>query len=93
MHREALLNGYEPWNLLVGGAAYLAAALGATLFGDVSIIIDVLASSGLGTVAGHLIVLARARRGIVGREPQIVAAWTAFGAVVALGVHVVVGLS
>lgn len=87
------MNDYEPWNLLVGGAACLAAVLGATLFGDVSIIIDVLASSGLGTIAGHLIVLARARRGIVGREPQIVAAWTAFGAVVALAVHVVAGLS
>lgn len=72
-----------------GAVTYLIAAIGAALFGDAGLVLDVLAGGGLGAIIGQLVILWRSRRGSRGRAAEIVAAWTAVCAVLALLLNVV----
>ena len=74
------MNGFDSPNLLLAAAAYALGAAGAATFGDASIVVNVLAGGGLGGLVAQLVILRRSRQGVHGREPQIVAAWSALGA-------------
>jgi hypothetical protein len=78
------MNGFDSPNLPLAVGAYLGGAIGAVAFGDASIVVNVLAGAGLGALVAQLVILRRARQGVRGREPQIVAAWSAFVAGLAL---------
>lgn len=71
-------------NLAVATCAYGLSAIGAALFGDSSVVVDVLAGGGLGALIAQVVILRRARQGVHGREAQIVAAWSAFLAALSL---------
>jgi hypothetical protein len=86
------MNGFDSLNLPLAVGAYLGGAIGAVAFGDASIVVNVLAGAGLGALVAQLVILFRARQGVHGREPQIVAAWSAFVAGLTLIVTVLVEL-
>jgi hypothetical protein len=77
---------------LLAVLTYTLGALSAALFGDTDIIVDVLAGSGLGALFAQLVILRRVRRGVHGREPQIIAAWTAAAAFMTLAATLLVEL-
>ena len=86
------MDGFDSSNLLLAAAAYALGAAGAATFGDASIVVNVLAGAGLGALVAQLVILRRARQGVRGREPQIVAAWSAVVAGLTLIVTVLVEL-
>lgn len=81
------MSGFDASTLTSVLVVSAGGGLGAALFGDAGMVVDVLAGGGLGAIAGQLVVVARAHLGVGGRSAEIVAAWTAFGAGIALVVH------
>ena len=59
--------------------------------GDASLVVDVLASAGLGTIAGQFVVDRARRRGFRNLDPQlIVARYSLGGAVLGLGAELLI---